>query len=222
MVKRGISLFLILIIAVAFLHGQEIITADQYLASVSDVYASIKDYEANIEIRQGSTTMAGTVSHLTPSFMRIDFTRPAEQVIVFNGQALVIYLPEYRAVLNQPLNKTVNPASAAGLSMLRRNYVPSFVTGPNPEPLESGSSERVVKLRLTRRNVSEGFREIILNINPNTKLIRRIEARTIAETELRFDFTNIRTNQGIPVARFAYDTPGTASMYNNFLFRDSD
>jgi len=113
-------------------------------------------------------------------------------------------------------------ASAQGLSMLKRNYVPSFVTGPNPEPLESGSSERVVKLRLTRRNVSEGFREIILNINPTTKLIRRIEARTIADTELRFDFSNIRINQGIPVARFAYDTPGTASMYNNFLFRDFD
>ena len=225
MIKRGISLFFILLLSITFLFGQEIITADQYLTSVSDNYASIKDYEAAIEIRQGSSTMAGTVSHLAPSFMRIDFTRPAEQVIVFNGETLIVYLPEYRAVLNQPLNQTGragNMASAQGLSMLKRNYVPSFVTGPNPEPLESGSSERVVKLRLTRRNVSEGFREIILNINPTTKLIRRIEARTIADTELRFDFSNIRINQGIPVARFAYDTPGTASMYNNFLFRDFD
>jgi len=224
-IKRGISLFFISLLSITFLFGQEIVTADQYLASVSDNYATIKDYEASIEIRQGSSTMAGTVSHLSPSFMRIDFTRPAEQVIVFNGETLIVYLPEYRAVLNQPLNQTGragNMASAQGLSMLRRNYVPSFVTGPNPEPLESGSSERVVKLRLTRRNVSEGFREIILNINPTTKLIRRIEARTIADTELRFDFSNIRINQGIPVARFAYDTPGTASMYNNFLFRDFD
>ena len=222
MIKKGVSLFFLLILSITFLFGQEIITADQYLSSVSDKYASIKDYEANIEIRQDNSTMIGTVSHLTPSFMRIDFTRPADQVIVFNGENLVIYLPEYRAVLNQPLNKTGNPASAQGLSMLRRNYVPSFVTGPNPEPLESGSSEKVVKIRLTRRNVSEGFREIILSINPNTKLIRRIEARTIAETEMRFDFTNIRTNQGVPSARFVYDTPGTASMFNNFLFRDSD
>jgi outer membrane lipoprotein-sorting protein len=223
--KRGVSLFFISILSVAFVFGQEIVTADQYLASVSDQYASIRDYEASIEIRQGNNTMTGNVSHLAPSFMRIDFTRPADQVIVFNGEALVVYLPEYRAVLNQPLNQTgraSNAASAQGLSMLRRNYVASFVTGPNPEPLESGSSERVVKLRLTRRNVSEGFREIILNINPSTKLIRRIEAKTVADTEMRFDFTNIRTNQGVPVARFAYDTPGTASMYNNFLFRDSD
>jgi len=227
-IKRGISLFffLLLIFNITVLFGQEIVTAEKYLESVSEQYAAIKDYEAAIEIRSGNTTMTGNVSHLAPSFLRIDFTRPADQVIVFNGEALTIYLPELRAVLNQPLNQSraggASLASAQGLSMLRRNYVPSFVTGPNPEPLESGSSERVVKLRLTRRLVSEGFRELTISINPNTRLIRRIEGRTIAEGEIRFDFTNIRTNQGVPVARFAYDSPPNANMYNNFLFRDTD
>jgi len=93
-IKRGVSLFFISLLSITFLFGQEIITADQYLTSVSDNYASIKDYEAAIEIRQGSSTMAGTVSHLAPSFMRIDFTRPAEQVIVFNGETLIVYLPD--------------------------------------------------------------------------------------------------------------------------------
>jgi outer membrane lipoprotein-sorting protein len=106
--------------------------------------------------------------------------------------------------------------------MLRRNYVPSFVTGPTPEQLDDKNRERVVKLRLTRRSVSEGFREIILSINPDTKLIRRIEGRTIADGEVRFDFTNVRINQGIPEQRFMYDSPASANMYNNFLFRDTD
>jgi outer membrane lipoprotein-sorting protein len=211
----------------AFLFGQEIITAEKYLEMVSDTYASIKDYEANIEIRSGNSNMSGNVSYLAPSFMRIDFSRPANQVIVFNGEALTIFLPEFRAVLNQPINQSrrgggAHLATSQGLSMLRRNYVPSFVTGPNPEPLEPGSSERVIKLRLTRRSVSEGYREITLSINPNTRLIRRVEGRTIAEGEVRFDLTNIRTNVGIPVERFAYDSPPLANMYNNFLFRDSD
>jgi outer membrane lipoprotein-sorting protein len=173
--------------------------------------------------------MSGNVSHLAPSFLRIDFTRPADQVIVFNGEALTIYLPEYRAVLNQSINQSrrsaasgAGLASSQGLSLLRRNYVTTFLTGPNPEPLDSGSSERVIKLRLTRRTVAEGFREIILSINPTTRLIRRIEGRTITDSEVRFDFSNIRTNVGIPVARFAYDTPPTASMFNNFLFREQD
>ena len=228
MTKRGISLFFLFIFSIAFLFGQDIITAEDYLKMVSDNYASIRDYEATITIRSGSSEMIGNASYLTPNFMRIDFTRPADQVIVFNGEALIVYLPEYRAVLNQAVNKRSGAASGAGLassqglSLLRRNYVSSFLTGPNPEPLDSTSGERVIKLRLTRRTISEGFRELTLSINPDTKFIRRIEGRTIAEGELRFDFANIRTNVGIPEARFAYDTPASANMYNNFLFRDAD
>jgi outer membrane lipoprotein-sorting protein len=225
--KRGIFLFFILLYCFSHLFGQEIITAEAYLGMVSDNYASIRDYEASITIRSGNSDMTGNVSYLAPCFMRIDFTRPAEQVIVFNGDVLIIYLPEYRAVLNQDIKRKpgasgANIASAQGLSLLRRNYVSSFVTGPNPEPLDGTSGERVIKLRLTRRSVSEGFREIILSINPTTKLIRRVEGRTIGEGELRFDFVNIRTNVGIPEARFAYDTPPSANMYNNFLFRDTN
>jgi len=227
--KRGISLFFLSIFSVSLLFSQEIFTAERYLEMVSEHYATIRDYEAAIEIRSGNNTMTGNVSHLSPSLLRIDFTRPAEQVIVFNGDALIIYLPEFRAVLNQNINQSrrtgasgAGLASSQGLTLLRRNYVPSFVTGPNPEPLENGSSERVIKLRLTRRTTAEGYREIILSINPTTRLIRRIEGRTIAEGDVRFDFTNIRTNLGIPMARFAYDTPPNANMYNNFLFRDAD
>jgi len=225
--KQCVFLFFISLFCFSPVFGQEIITAENYLQMVSETYTNIRDYEAAVTLRSGSTDMVGRASYLQPCFMRIDFTRPADQVIVFNGDVLIIYLPEYRAVLNQDIKRKpgasgVGVASAQGLSLLRRNYVSSFVTGPNPEPLDAGSGERVVKLRLTRRTASEGFREIILSINPTTKLIRRVEGRTIGESELRLDFTNIRTNIGIPEARFAYDTPPSANMYNNFLFRDTN
>jgi len=224
-IKKGIPLFFLLVLYHGFIFGQDIVTAGRYLEMVSDRYATVRDYEANITIRSGGTDMIGFVSHLSPSFLRIDFTRPSEQAIVFNGELLTIYLPEYRAVLNQSINQRSTTsgagiASSQGLSLLKRNYVSSFVTGPNPEPLDSGSTERVVKLRLTRLSASEGFREIILSINPDTLLIRRIEGRTIAEGDVRFDFTNIKTNLGIPEQRFIYDSPASANMYNNFLFRD--
>ncbi|MDR2597366.1 MAG: outer-membrane lipoprotein carrier protein LolA [Treponema sp.] len=222
-------LFFLFLLNISILFGQEIVTAGKYLEIVSETYSGIRDYEANLAIRSGNSEMTGTVSHLSPSFLRIDFTRPADQVIVFNGELLTIYLPEFRAVLNQTVSQTRRPgatgaslASSQGLSLLRRNYAPSFVTGPNPEPLDSNSREQVVKLRLIRQSVSEGFREIILSINNDTKLIRRIEGRTIADGEVRFDFTNVKTNQGIPEQRFIYDSPASANMYNNFLFRDSD
>ena len=221
MIKRGVSLILFMIIGFSILSAQEIVTAANYLGMVSDVYASLRDYEASVVIRSGNNDMTGTVSFRSPNFMRIDFTRPANQVIVFNGEALTVYLPEFRAVLTQDVPRR-SSSSSAGLSMLRNNFSPAYLTGPNPEPLYSGSSERVIKLRLTRNRVSEGFREIILSINPETRLIRRIEGRTIAEAEIRIDFTSIRTNVGVPEARFAYDNPPNANMYHNFLFRDTD
>ena len=208
---------------------QEIVTADRYLELVSERYGTVRDYEANIVIRSGSNEMFGNVSHLAPSFLRIDFTKPMDQVIVFNGELLTVYLPEYRVVLNQNITQSrrssaagAGLASAQGLSLLRRNYVPAFVTGPDPVPLDDNSSERVVKLRLTRRSVSEGFREIIVSINPETRLIRRLEGRTVADGLVQFDFSNVRINQGIPEQRFIYDSPPSANVYNNFLFRDTD
>jgi outer membrane lipoprotein-sorting protein len=209
--------------------AQEIVTAERYLESVSEFYGGIRDYEARITIRSGNTDMLGALSFLSPSFLRIDFTEPSEQVIVFNGELLTVYLPGQRAVLSQNITPSRRPgasgaalASAQGLILLRRNYIPSFVSGPDPVPLNEGSSELAVKLRLTRRSISEGFRELILSIDPDTRLIRRIEGRTIAEGQVRFDFADIRTNQGIPEGRFIYDSPASANLYNNFLFRDNE
>jgi outer membrane lipoprotein-sorting protein len=211
------------------LSSQEIITAERYLEMVGDRYRGVRDYEAQLGILSGNTRMSGTVSHLAPSFLRIDFSRPAEQVIVFNGEQLTVYLPEYRAVLNQmitPSRRTgaagAAMASAQGLALLRQNYVPSFVTGPDPVLLDADSPEMVVRLRLTRRSLSEGFREIILSVDNNSKLIRRMEGRTVTGGQVRFDFSNIRINIGIPEQRFIYDSPASANMYNNFLFRDTD
>ena len=211
--------------------SQEIVTAERYLETVSERYGSIRDYEAQVLIRSGSTEMNGNLSYLDPFFLRIDFTRPTEQVLVFNGELLTVYIPDLRAVLNQvvaPARRSSTPmggasmASAQGLQLLRRGYIPAFLSGPDPVPLDDRDREPVVKLRLTRRLASEGFREIILSISPETLLIRRIEGRTIADVLVRFDFSNVRTNLGIPEQRFVYDSPASANMYNNFLFRDSE
>jgi outer membrane lipoprotein-sorting protein len=224
--KQRFFLVFLLVWGSFWVFSQEIVTAERYLESVSERYGLIRDYEALLSIRSGNTPMRGTVSHLAPSFLRIDFTDPAEQVIVFNGELLTVYLPGYRAVLNQSITPGRRPAasmaSAQGLILLRRNYIPSFVVGPDPVPLEDGSREMVIKLRLVRRSISEGFRELILSVDPDSRLIRRIEGRTIAEGQVRFDFTNVKINQGIPEQRFIYDSPASANLYNNFLFRDTE
>lgn len=207
--------------------GQEILTAEKYLSMVAETYGGIKDYSAKIMVSAGKTDMDGTIIYKSPNLVRIDFTKPEEQVIAYNGDTLTVYLPEYRAVLSQTTSTNSSSAgaslaSAQGLGLLRKNYNSAYTVGPDPVPLEQGSSELVIKLTLTRRSVSEGFRELRLSINPDTKLIRRIEGVTLAGDTIIFNFTDIKLNQGIGESRFAYDSPASANVYNNFLFKDSE
>lgn len=226
MKKQGFFVFFQFIAVLVGLNGQQIVTAERFLESVSEKYAEFADYQAHIAIRSGSADMYGTVAHKAPNFLRVDFTTPSEQVIVFDGNMLTVYLPEYRAILNQSVGSSpssgANLATAQGLSLLRRNFASAFITGPDPVPLDEDSREKVVKLRLTRRYGSEGFREIILSVDPVNLLIRRMQGTTIADVQVQFDFSDIKTNQGISERRFIYDSPASANLYNDFLFRDTE
>jgi len=222
-VKLWLLILVFPFLAVLPVYPQEIVTAERYMELVSEQYGSIRDFEARILIRSGNTDMAGNLSHRSPSLLRIDFTRPAGQVILFNGEQLTVYLPDVRSVLTQVITSGRRSQSGGqGLVLLRRNYVPSFVTSPTPVPLEGSPGERVVRIRLTRRNMSEGFREIILSVNSETRLIRRMEGTTNAGGLVRFDFLDVKTNQGIPELRFQYDPPPNVNYFPNFMFRDSE
>jgi len=221
--KKGLLLILLIIIVGFFLAAQEIMTAGRYLDQVSERYSTIRTYIAKINIVSGGTNMAGTVYAMMPNFLRIEFSSPAEQVILYDGESLMVFLPGERAILNQSVTGGgANIATARGLNLLKRNYVPAFVVGPSPVPIEPGSSEMVIKLKLARRSAGEGFTEIIMDVSPDTQLIRRITGRTITDTTVRFDFYGVSLNTGIPERLFMFQSPPASNMYNNFLLRGTD
>lgn len=209
--------------------AQSITTADNFFTGVSDTYAAIKDYSANITITttsgRSADTMTGRTVFKKPQLLRIDFTRPAEQTIVFTGRDLTIYLPTHNVTLFQSVESDSGAGGASlatpqGLALLKRYYSISYETGPEPVPLEEGSSEMVVVLSLARRTTTEMFRRIRLMINPGTKLVRRIEATTVTGDVLVFDFTGYALNQGVLDTYFVYDPPSSANTFNNFLFSE--
>ena len=208
----------------AFVCAQNIWTASDFFKEISKLYSSFSTYEADIQIAYDKTEMAGKVSYKSPDLLRIDFSEPENQVIVFNGELLTIYLPESAAILQQSVQKGGNSgaslATAQGLVLMNRYYSVAYEVGPSPVPLDSNSSEMVVKLLLTRRNSSESFRTIQLAVNPSTKLIRRIEAETTKGETYVFNFLDYRLNPEIPDQRFIYDPPSSANNYNNFLFSE--
>ncbi len=221
--RRAFALFLALFGGLGF--AQDLVTADQFFAKVSAAYASVEDYEAQISISNAGQPMRGTLYFKSPALLRINFTQPADQVIVFDGTTLKVYIPQYRAVLQQETGSAGLGAGAAalasreGLAMMKRNYTIAWETSPQASVLDQGSGEMVHRLMLTRKSVAEGFKTIRVSVSASNLLIRRIEGWTVANERISFDFTSITLNQGIPAARFLYDAPASANIYNNFLFQ---
>ncbi len=205
--------------------SQSILTAAAFFQTVSENYGKIEDYEADMVIKASKNVMEGHVSFKRPDLLRIDFSKPADQVICFNGDMLTIYLPGSAAILNQSVESSgtgsaANLATPQGLALMSRYYSVAYESGQEPVGLEDGSTELVVKLVLSRRNTSEAFRFINVAIQPDTKLIRRIEAITPQNEKFQFDFSNYSINKGISDQRFIYDPPTSANNYNNFLFTE--
>ncbi len=225
MKRISFVLCLALILAALPVAAQDILTAEQFFAQVSERYAQVNDYEGRIAITAGKDQMAGVIAFRAPSFLRIDFVQPPDQVIAFDGKLLTVYVPSLRAILQQTAADKAGGAGGAGLAsreglkMMKRNYTIAYESSPTPVALPGGAAdETVVRLLLSRKSVAEGFRTIKISVSPDTKLIRRIEGVTVAGDTFSFDFTGIKLNQGIPEARFAYDSPASANVYNNFLF----
>lgn len=226
--KKMIACTVLICSFYAAVFSQSITTASVFFAGVSEKYGGLSDYTAALTISAGTGSrtqvMNATVYFKRPNRLRIDFTKPDEQVILFTGDTLTIYIPAYRMVLSQTIEKSAagsaHLATPQGLSLLKRSYTIAYETGADPQPLEEGSSEQVIALILNRRSAAETFRTIRILISPSTQLIRRIEAWPISGSKITFDFSNYHLNTGIPDSRFLYDLPPNASMLNNFLFEE--
>ncbi len=222
-VKKFYIIICLIIFPVLFSAAQErIVTANEYLNFVSVQYGSIEDYEANVTITKGKEKMSGIIYYKTPSLLRINFDNPKEQVLVVDKEKLVIYIPKYRVIMQQKLKKKggvsgAGMASREGLRILKRNYIVSYLESPDFVPLDEGSTEMVKKLKFVWRTADEGFRQLVMSVGEDN-LIRRMVCVTADYTEMQFDFTDIRTNEGIPDTRFEYDSPASANVFENFLF----
>lgn len=228
---RTLTFFAVALLIVAPLAGQEILTAVNYLDTVAERYGTVDDYIADIVMTTTEETMSGTLYYRRPNLIRIDFEDPPEQVLVSNGETLTVYVPRFDVVLQQTLRARESDGSGAdlaserGLQLMRENYSVAYLESPDPVPLDAGEGadddaaedELVTKLRLDWRSTSEQFRQLTVSVTEE-RLIRRIVGITVDYEEVQFDFTNVRVNQNIPPARFEYDPPASANVFEGFLF----
>lgn len=226
MKKRFLFILTAFMLVCVSANAQNILTAGNFFKSVSEYYATINDYEASFSISVEDTHMSGKVSFKTPNLLRMDFDNPKDQVIVFSNNKLLMYLPLSNATLIQEVDGSGSVADAGnlatpqGLYLMNRYYFIAYENGQAAEPLEEGSSENVVKLILTRKTAAEGFTTIKVAVNPDTLLIRRIQAITTDERQFDFSFSQYILNTNIPDIRFVYDSPSDSNNYYNFLYTE--
>ena len=205
---------------VATAQSADMVSAEKFFGNLSASYGAVKDYEANLTITQGKAASRGRISYKSPLYLFIHFDDPANQVICFDGEKLTVYLPTAQVVLQQRYKKK-SPgqieamATSQGLSLLQRNYSIAYLIGPAAVPLEDGSREMVVKLKLVARGATS-YSQLIISVKDS--LIRRVEGTQPGGEKVVMDFANIRTNQGVPDSRFVYDAPPYANVIQDWLF----
>ena len=204
----------------SFVFSQEIMSAEAFFAALSTSFENVRDYEAAITITQDTTVSRGKLCYKFPDYLRIDFDDPEGQVIVFDNEKLTVYFPQYNVVLEQKYKKRAMStleglASSQGLAALQRDYSVGYLSGPSPVPLEEGSQELVVKLKLLPLTTT-GYRQLVLSVT--NSLIRRIEGIQVSGVKVTLDFENVRTNQGVPTSRFEYSPPADANVISDWLF----
>ncbi len=219
--RKAIIILALLIITPLSLWSQQ--TAEKFFSSVSEQHGDVSDYQAYITITKGNDVQSGDLFYKTPNQMRIDFSEPEDQVLIVNNELLELYIPKFRVSFKQTLKKhnsatLASMVSDQGLKLLKRNYKIGYLVGPDSVPLEDGSSEMVVKLKLTWMSQTEGFRELEMSINPDDKTIRRIIGVTGSFETITFDFEDIDTVTQISDTKFEYDSPSEGNTIENFLF----
>lgn len=219
---KKITTSLAMLFTCAFCFAQNITTAAAFFSTVSDKYAQFSDYIVDMNINTGVSKNSGTARFKRPDNLRIDYKSPVDQCIVFSGDTLSIYLPNYRTILRQQIqkNSTSGAASLAtpqGLSLIRRAYTIQYETSATPVKVDEVPSEPVIILIMNRKNATEPFKTLRVMISPTSKLIRRVEGVPISGKKVILDFYNYRINTGISSKIFAFDAPPTAKLNDNFI-----
>lgn len=225
MVMKKIMGFALAFMFSTALFAQGITTASAYFKQISEYYGTLKDYEVEFELKVNKKDSSGTLCYKSPNLIRLDYTKPADQVIVFNGDKLIVYLSEQEASLEQEISSStgVSPVSTTtpqSLALMTRYYTVAYETGQDAVPLDDGSNEMVIKFILERKSTSEAFKYLKIAVSEGTNLIRRLEAVTPKGDSFIFNFYEYKVNSGITDQRFIYDAPATADVYSNFLFSE--
>jgi outer membrane lipoprotein carrier protein len=185
--------------------------AKDIIEKMQAVYAAANDYQATFVQTTAHKLFAGRlersygiVKFKKGGLMRWEYQRPENKLFIYDGKTLWVYEPEVPQVF----------AGTADAERLQRAL--AFLTGEGKILNEYSVKmldakkfrfEKGVVLGLTPKDKRSPYKRIELYIDTNTYRVARSVVVDHEKNRNRLDFTNPKTNTGIPASAFAFTPP---------------
>lgn len=182
---------------------------------VESRYTSLRDFQADFiqETRiEGFETPIQSSGHVyikKPGYLRWDYLKPSVEQIYVHGDQFQMYVPQHHQILKGNLTSMV--ATKAPLQLLQG--VGKLTEYFEVRPVEGGKKGEggLPLLSLLpkdqSRSASASVMGIVVEIQPETYLIRSITLQEISGNISTFRFSNVKTNEGLDDTVFTLNPP---------------
>ncbi len=147
-----------------------------------------------------------------PGRMRWDYTAPESKLFVCDGKYIYEYLPAEKLATSVSVKESDDLrapfAFLLGRGNLRRDF--KRIEYSSESPLKAGNTV----LRMIP-NRAQGFRELIIEIEPNNLQLSRLSLIDVDGGRSDFTFSNLRENVMVSDSQFAFNPPAGVEVRKN-------
>lgn len=217
LLRSGVIVFLALVWQVAWCAASAAaVPADllpqEVAKKIQATYAATKTLQAEFKQTTSSKMSgrerlgAGTMVLAKPGLMRWDYTEPAQQVFVCDGELISMYFAKEKQMMVTPakeyLESDVTYAFFTGKGDIQRDFV---VAGPEEEDLTQ--PQETYELRLTPKVGHPQIDFLSLWVDRKSFLMTRLKVTDKFGTVTDLVFSKLTTNQEVPKSKFHFSPP---------------
>lgn len=149
---------------------------------------------------------SGRVLLQRPRRMRWEYTSPEEKLFISDGETVYFYVPADRQVTRAKIQEVDDLRISFVFLLGRRDlrdYFSRFELTQSERPVQAGD----YVLRLTPKERSAAFAELIVEVAPSTLELRRVSVIEFGGARSDFLFSNIRENVPASPEEFSFTIP---------------
>ena len=188
-------------------------------AAVDAHYDHLRTLEAQFtEVYRGSgmeRTESGTLWLKKPGKMRWEYRSPKEKLFVSNGKDAWFYVPEdgqARKSSAKKLDDVRSPlAFLLGKTRLEKE-LRGLSLAPDIEPIQPGDTV----LRGIPKGVEDQISEIVLEINPENRIVRLV-MQGVDQATTEYRFSDQKENVAVEDAKFGFKPPAGTEIVESGL-----